>query len=204
MNTIYRAITTTIGAAVLAVLIVPTAKAGCGDTTKLQGPFQFLPLPSASPRLAEGVGDDATQTSIVGMWYAQFISEGNTQHNPPIPDGAVIDFGYAQWHGDATEMFNSGGRAPATQNFCLGVWLKTAAGDYQLNHFAYSYDATSGLLTNDVNIRELVSLNAAGNGYSGTFVINVLDLTGNQVDHLTGKITGQRLVVSSPVPTPTP
>jgi hypothetical protein len=28
-----------------------------------------------------------------------------------------------------------------------------------------------------------------GNGYSGMFVIDVLDLTANQVDHLAGKIT---------------
>jgi hypothetical protein len=59
--------------------------------------------------------------SIVGMWDTQFISEGNTTLTPPIPDGAVIDFGYVQWHGEGTELFNSGSRAPATQNFCMGA-----------------------------------------------------------------------------------
>jgi hypothetical protein len=43
------------------------------------------------------------------MWGLQFISKGNTGHNPPIPDGALIDYGFTQWHGHGTEIQNSAG-----------------------------------------------------------------------------------------------
>ncbi len=63
--------------------------------------------------------------SPIGMWNIQFISQSNGSHNPPIPDGSLIDFGYAQWYSDRTEVMNSGAHAPATQNVCLGVWVRT-------------------------------------------------------------------------------
>jgi hypothetical protein len=74
---------------------------------------------------AAASGAEINTATIVGMWNIQFVSQGNTAHNPPIPDGAQIDFGYSQWHSDGTEFMNSGGHAPATQNFCLGVWVRT-------------------------------------------------------------------------------
>ena len=57
---------------------------------------------------------------IVGFWKVKFISEGNSG----IPDGTVIDNGFAQWHSDGTEILNSS-RPPATSSFCLGVWQKS-------------------------------------------------------------------------------
>jgi predicted small lipoprotein YifL len=104
MKTISRAIT-----------IVSKAFAGCGDLTKLQGPFEF-PEHAVDSRVlaaaaAEKASDDSlTTASIVGMWKVQLISKGNTGHNPSIPDGALIDFGFTQWHSDGTEIQNSAGR----------------------------------------------------------------------------------------------
>ena len=51
---------------------------------------------------------------------------------------------------------NSGGRSPATQNFCLGVWARTGFASYQLNHFALSYDLTTGVLNGKVQIQETI------------------------------------------------
>ena len=73
--------------------------------------------------------------SIIGLWSIEFFAGAN-----------MIDFGYAQWHSDGTEIMNSGARAPATENFCLGVWSQTGPFSYHLNHFALSYDQTSGAL----------------------------------------------------------
>src|ERR1700689_3804411 len=94
--------------ALLAAALAPSAHAGCGDASYLQTPFVFAqPISSAqavSQRAgfaAEAIaGGNATANtaSIVGMWNVQFISFGNLSHNPPIPDGAQIDFGYTQWH----------------------------------------------------------------------------------------------------------
>ena len=128
------------------------------------------------------------------------MSKGNSTHNPPIPDGAVVDFGYSQWHGDGTEILNSGGRAPATENFCLGVWGQTGFLAFELNHFALSYDATTGAMNANVNIREQVTLSPSGNMYTGTFTIDVYDPKGNHVDHIAGTVNGTRLTVDSTLP----
>jgi hypothetical protein len=98
--------------ALLAAALAPSARAGCGDIGNLQAPFVFA-QPSSSAQAvsqrasfaAEAIasGNAMINTaSIVGMWNVQFISQGNTAHNPPIPDGVQIDFGYTQWHSDGT------------------------------------------------------------------------------------------------------
>ena len=88
---------------------------------------------------------------------------------------------------------NSGGRAPATQNFCLGVWEKAGSSTYKLNHVALSYDAASGALNGFVSVRELVTVDHTGNKYQGTFTIDVVDPSKNPVAHVEGEITGERI-----------
>jgi hypothetical protein len=135
------------------------------------------------------------------MWSFQFVSKGNTTHNPTIPDGAVLDFGYVQWHIDGTEIMNSGGRPPATENFCLGTWQKTGQNTYQLTHFALSYDAASGNLNGKVVIQEQVTVSPGGTKYTGTFTIDVYDpKTGAPVDHVAGTVAATRLTVDSTTP----
>jgi len=196
MKNIYRALAT-ISAAVFAVAAVPSVKA-CGEFTPLlnrsMSPVTHFALPGTQsmPPTVDANGNP----TIVGMWYVVWTSQGNDG----IPDGTVTDFGIGHWHADSTEMYNSGGRAPSTQNFCMGVWKQTSSGSYQLNHFAYSYDQTSGALLNSVEIKELVTLDSAGNSYTGTFGITIYDLTGVQVQKLTGNLAGSRLSVTSPVP----
>lgn len=206
MKTMSRVMATALTTGVLAMLCVSQASAGCVDPVTFQVPFEFhplLPLQQAyqqAGRFSTGSEQDFNGASIVGMWKVQFVSKGNTAHNPPIPDGAVIDFGYSQWHSDGTEFLNSGGRAPATQNFCMGVWQRTGWATYQLNHFALSYDAVTGILNAKVNIRETVTLDPSGNSYTGAFTIDVFDPKGNHVDHVAGQINAQRVTVDSTVP----
>ena len=176
-----------------AVAAVPNARA-CGEFTPLKNRAANFTMPNTQsmPPTLDANGNP----TIVGMWYVVWTSKDNAG----IPDGTVTDFGIGQWHADATEFYNSAGLAPQTQNFCLGTWKQNAAGSFELNHFAYSYDATSGALLNVVNIKELVSLDAAGNSYTGTFGITIYDLTGVQVQKLTGNLAGSRLNVDSPAP----
>jgi hypothetical protein len=186
--------------------LASTAFAGCGD---LSGPFTFAPalavpavrsLAVVSPA-AMGAANPMSAASPVGMWNIQFISSGNGSHTPPIPDGALIDFGYTQWHSDGSEMLNSGAHAPATQNFCMGVWLRTGMFTYEVNHFALNYDATSGTLTGKINIREQVTLDPSGNQLSGTFTIDVYNPAGTQqVDHVGGTIAATRVTVDQTTP----
>ncbi len=127
MKSMSRVMIATACAAIFGAFFVPRASAGCGGPDNLQGPFNFeqhLDARNATPQIAAESAYDGTDATIVGMWKVQFISMGNTDRNPPIPDGASIDFGYVQWHSDGTEMMNSGTHAPSTQNFCMGVWRR--------------------------------------------------------------------------------
>lgn len=200
MKIMSRVMFATAGAAIFAAFFVPQASAGCGGESNLQGPFVF-PQTSAqlkSPTNAEyPSARSSSSSSIVGLWSVQFLSQGNTTHTPPIPDGALIDWGFNQWHSDGTELLNSGGHAANTGNFCMGVWGQTGFLTFELNHYALSYDATTGALVNIVNIREQTTLSPSGDSYTGTFTFDVYDPKGNHVDHVGGTVTATRVTVDT-------
>ena len=164
-----------------APLIAPVAMAGCGTALKQKMSFQAEPGGASGPvQLVSYL-----PKSMVGLWKVSFLNQG-TQ----------IDFGYSAWHSDGTEFLNSGGRAPATQNYCLGVWKQTGTFSYKLNHWALSYDS-SGNYNANVNIKEVVKLDHGGDSFGGTFSIQAYDPTtgdplGAEVD---GNITGTRVTV---------
>ena len=174
----------TLGMIVFATSLAPTVRGGCGNEIESLRPYQFVQATSHSASFRLVSDDD--RPSIVGMWSVKLTVGGN-----------LIDFGYSVWHSDGTEFLNSGGRAPATQNFCLGVWKQTGPFTYKLNHLALSYDL-SGNLNAHVNIRENITLGHDGNTFSGTFTIDVYDPnTGTTLlQHVAGDITGSRVTVN--------
>ena len=184
----------------------------CGDLSSLQGPFQFAspdailksfnPAPKAEKPSDNGLR--GSNASIVGLWKVQLISKGNTMHNPPIPDGALTDFGYTQWHSDGTEILNSAGHSAATGNFCLGVWGQTGYLTFELNHFPVAYDPTTGAIANFIILKEQDTLSPSGNSYTGTFTTTIYDPKGNQVDQIVGVVVGTRLSVDSTFPSALP
>lgn len=120
--------------------------------------------------------------SIVGMWSFQMV-----------PTAGPSDFGYQQWHSDGTELMNSGGRAPATENFCMGVWTQTSPLHYHLDHYALSYDS-SGTINAKVTIKEDVTLGANGTTYSGPFTLDIYDPNTNALlGQQTGQVTAHRV-----------
>ena len=128
-----------LGVLVFGVVFAGNARAGCGDFgwngTAITP--QWLPSIAPAPNRTALAFRETPQDvqpdggSIVGMWKFKFIA----QNSPPIPDGTLIDAGFAQWHSDGTEITNSS-RDPRTGNFCLGVWTKTGASTYKLAHQA--------------------------------------------------------------------
>ena len=201
--------------ALAAAALAPAVYAGCGDTSTLQGPFTFASVGASPEALMMRAADAARENamgaasgrtplnvaSIVGMWNIQFISKGNTAHNPSIPDGALLDFGYSQWHSDGTELMNSGGHAANTGNFCMGTFVRTGLFTYTLNHFALSYDPVSGNLTAKVHILQQVTLDPSGNMYAGTVTIDAYDPKSSaQVDHVAGTISATRVTVDQIIP----
>ncbi len=193
-----------LGALVAALLLVPVSRAQCGgiNLKTLAGGASIHPqLAGPGSQLARnglpGGGDrgwDNTQ-AIVGFWHVKFLSEGSTG----IPDGTPVDAGYSQWHSDGTEIMNSGGRAPITGDFCLGVWKQVGYRSYKLNHFAAAWDPTpttsspSGTLLGPAQIQEQVTLARDGSSFSGTFTIDQYDESNNLLAHVEGTITGTRI-----------
>jgi predicted small lipoprotein YifL len=198
MKTISRAITMTLSAGIFVAICTSKAFAGCGEIPK--GPFEFAehavearPLVAAATEKASD--DSPTTASIVGLWKIQLISKGNA---PSIPDGALVDFGFTQWHSDGTEIQNSAG-VPGG-GFCLGTWVQTGFLGFELNHFPIAFDSSTGKVANYINLREQVTLAPDGSFYTGTFTENIYDPTGKQVEHLAGTITGERITVDSAYP----
>jgi hypothetical protein len=140
--------------------------------------------------------------SIVGLWQVTFVAKGNPAASG-IPDGAVIDMGYATWHSDGTEIMNSG-RDPATSSFCMGVWERTGYFNYALNHVTISWvpagtnctplAGNAGCFQGPGNIKEQITLDPSGQSFTGTFTIVQYDSTGkNTLATIVGTITAQRI-----------
>ncbi len=146
-----------------------------------------------TPFLQSSNEQGESSVSIVGFWHVKFTSEGTKL--PPIPDGAVVDMGFAQWHSDHTEILNSS-RPPVIGSFCLGVWAKAGPSTYTLNHFALSFNP-DGSFQGVANIHENVTLSADGNSYSGSFSIDQYDTQLNLLAHIVGNITATRITVNT-------
>lgn len=186
----------------LAAAFIPVAQASCGDLAGLTAPFQFA---DETAQVRSMLQDEAakarggTSPTIVGLWKFTVASKGNTSHNPPIPDGAVIDWGYSQWHSDANEFSTSALHSPASGNICLGTWESDGDRVYNLNHFALNYDTTSGAWTGTVNIHQAVTVSLGGTMYTGTYIIDVYDAKANHVDHIAGQVSATRITLDSKV-----
>ena len=183
----FKKITATLSLLLAGALLSATAVAQCSNTGA---------LPKAKlHRQSWQVGDDSaslilTSSStdpIVGMWRVQFLSGGN-----------VIDQAIVHWHDDGTEMMNSS-RNPDTQSFCMGVWQNTGNSLYKLNHYAISWDPTTST-TEPLglgSIRENIKLGKDGNTFTGTFVINQYDESGNLLATVSGTVNGYRISVNT-------
>jgi hypothetical protein len=121
--------------------------------------------------------------SIVGLWSFKMTSGGQ-----------VVDFGYQEWHSDGTEILNSGTRAPATGDFCMGAWTQTAPSRFHLNHYPLVVD-NNGTLQARVVLKMDVTVDPSGKMFSGTFTQDVYDATGTRkiAPTMTGPVTATRV-----------
>ena len=171
-----------IAAATLAAVstFAPAAWAGCGVNMTALKKHASWTASENGMLIPVNLG----QASIVGMWSVVLNA-----------NGGQFDWGYQVWHDDGTEIMNSGSRAPATENFCMGVWAQSGPQSYKLNHFALSYDQTTGALNARVNIKENVTVDAKGTSFSGPFTADILPVGGSLI-HISGQIVGQRVTVN--------
>lgn len=122
--------------------------------------------------------------SIVGLWSFKMTSGGQT-----------VDFGYQEWHSDGTEILNSGTRAPATGNFCMGAWKQTAPSRFHLNHYPLVVD-NNGVLQARVVLKMDVTVAPNGMSFSGMFTQDVYDPSGTTkiAPTMSGPVTAQRVL----------
>jgi hypothetical protein len=172
-------------AAIVALLLPPTYRGGVGNA-------------QASP-------NPLSQEPIVGFWSTKFIAEGNTAATTRLPsdqvppDGAVIDWGFQQWHSDGTEIHNSGVRPARSGDFCLGTWEMTGPLKYTLNHFATSWTPDGNSFEGVANIHETVTVSQDHKSLTGKFTIDQYDKTGVLLAHLAGKIESKRITQKSTI-----
>lgn len=189
----------TFGAIMIALALTTTsAHADCGDSARAffkKQAWNGVPSPVAKMLLVS----DEDEDGIVGMWHVTFTAKGNVA-GPP--DGTPIDNALVTWHSDHTELMNSA-RPPQDGQFCMGVWQRTGATTYKLNHFAWSGNDTAnapygiGNPAGPTHFVEHVTLSSDHNHYSGTFTLDAYDTNGNVVAHIVGVIHGTRITVNT-------
>ena len=197
MKTISQMFRAGLGFILIGAFLTAMAAAQCGTpTAKLHKQAWRAGDPTA---LLTQVSD--TVEPIVGMWHVMFTAEGNGQ-GPP--DGTPIDNAMIVWHGDGTEIMNSG-RPPQDGDFCMGIWQKVGRNKYKVNHFAWAGNDTTnapsgiGNPVGPTRIIEAVTVSADGNSLSGRFSLRATDTTGKTTAFILGTITGTRVTMQTTI-----
>lgn len=186
-----------IGALTLAMVAVPGAKAQCGLSMKRIKPsaWQFGYRSTQRALLVDWHED---QDAIVGMWHVIFTAQ--TLNGQPF--SGVIDNSVVVWHRDGTEVMNSS-RPAQDGNFCLGVWTRTGKSTYSLNHVPWAgndlENAPSGIGNpqGGAQLTEKVTLSPDRNSYSGQFVLDAYDTSGNLTVSFAGTLKAKRITPST-------
>jgi hypothetical protein len=186
-----------LGFVLMGAFLTAMAAAQCGTpTAKLHKQAWQVGDPTALPTQAAD-----TVEPIVGMWHVMFTAEGNSE-GPP--DGTPIDNAIIVWHGDGTEIMNSG-RPPQDGDFCMGIWEKVGPNKYRVNHFAWGGNDTTNAPTGIGNpsgptrFIEKVTVSAEGNSFSGTFSLRATDTAGKTTAFIIGTITGTRVTMQTTI-----
>lgn len=167
---------------VLVIGLSASAFASCGDSLSAMA----TPVPGQSHVMQQGPHSykpNSGSTSIVGLWYVQFTS-----------DGTVIQDAYQLWNAGGTEVHNPN-VDPRGGNVCLGVWTRAAGTHtYTLAHRVWNYDTTGDWL-GTIHLSETVTVGKGGDSHSGTFTLDFYDTSGNFINEVTGTVTGARISV---------
>jgi hypothetical protein len=200
MNTRFKQLTFALAVVLIGATFTATANAACGTVDKpatlhRQSWDSGAVQPGSLLKIS-----DRDEDAIVGMWHVTFTAEGNTE-GPP--DGTPIDNAMVVWHPDGTEIMNSN-RPAQDGNFCLGVWEKTGRNTHKLNHMPWQGNDTEnspsgiGNPQGAVQIMEHITL-TDWDHYSGRFILDAYDPSGNAVAHIVGVIKATRVTVNTKV-----
>jgi hypothetical protein len=182
MKTVFGTLRATLGIAILAAVFAS---------------LTLLSVTSSTANAQASPGSDpvmATPNPLVGFWYVNLTAEGND--GPP--DGAVIDWGFQQFHSDGTEVLNSGS---GPKKICFGVWGKeTGPSTYKVNHFPIGYTPDGTAFVGPINLSEKFTLSQDHNSFTGTFTIDLYNPGGSVVvQSIVGRLGGKRVTVNTSV-----
>jgi hypothetical protein len=135
--------------------------------------------------------------SLVGLWHVLFIAERNTAAGLP-PDGTQVDSALTEVHTDGTEL-TLDSRPPATGDVCLGVWKEVGERHYRINHFGIGFDPATNpnAPLGYAHIPQDIILSRDGKTFTGRFVIDQYDATGNLLVEIKGDLVGTRVTLST-------
>jgi hypothetical protein len=195
------------GVLVLAAAVVPSALGQCGINKNYVKPAAWHPQLGSAHFMRTALfndDDDRDSPSIVGMWHVIFTA--HTVNGTAIPPDAypMIDNAMVIFHSDKTEIMESA-RPPQDGNFCLGVWEKTGAHSYYVNHLPWLGNDTAnapggiGNPTAGAQITERVTVGEDGKHYSGSFTLVAYNLDGSKAVTFTGVISATRITTSTPL-----
>ena len=137
---------------------------------------------SIAKQLSAENANSIANTSIVGMWYIQFVVNGQ-----------AIQEAFQNWNLGGTEVHNPN-VDPRTSNVCLGTWVKTSSGAFRLVHRVWSYDGNGNFL-GQIHLHETVHLKNGGSEQAGSFTLDFYDPDGNFQMEVAGNVVGQRIQV---------
>jgi hypothetical protein len=168
--------------AVLAIGLSASAWGSCGDSLAAMASAKAIVNSSVSKQLAAAPADDSNNSSIVGLWYVQFVAGGQT-----------IQEAFQNWNLGGTEVHNPN-VDPRSGNVCLGTWVPLPGGGFKLAHRVWNYDS-NGDFMGTIHLSETVHLSHNGTQQTGSFKLDFYDPSGNFVTEVAGSITGQRIQV---------
>jgi len=168
----------------LATLLPLLALAGTAVRAQDPANFQTDPL----DRLRSEARND-----LVGAWA--------TKITPPAASGVPAFPGFFTFTSDGTLVATqSGGALPALGNPQLGLWQKDGARQFTITYFLQDFDSDFQQIGSE-ELHAAVSLNAAGDRFSGIVDVNVYDLDGTLLfSDCCATFEGKRLAVKAPKP----
>jgi hypothetical protein len=108
-------------------------------------------------------------------------------------DNQLWDVAIEQFYADGNEMTNDIAVPPNTGNICWGIWQQVSERVYKLKHIGWSFDA-NGAYTGRFDFAATVELGRDGDTFTGRFVADQEDLSGNIIPalHAEGVLQGER------------
>jgi hypothetical protein len=121
---------------------------------------------------------------IVGMWITDFFLENTDE---------LFDHVIEQFSSDGNELIFSALVPPLLGDVCFGVWQPSGPRSFNLKHIGWTFD-TTGNFTGTAILSATFNVVGDGNSVTGTFVSDLLDLSGNVLPGMSvkGVLKGKR------------